>query len=217
MKILLLSSDQSIAMQLTNAGHLVAQMQDGTSAFTRACDEQFDLLVLDTDAKMIGGFEIARRLKELDLFAPTIFISDRTDIATIAQAFAIGCKDYIKKPFFAKELELRINSIMNDGKIKPEIHTILNRHYSFDKQKNELLYNGEMVKLTRKQIQIVKLLVKHSPSIVDFDMFREVVWLGEPIDNPTIRAEISRFNRSLKNGFIKNIRGVGYKIDKYKL
>ncbi|MCI0501582.1 MAG: helix-turn-helix domain-containing protein, partial [Epsilonproteobacteria bacterium] len=41
------------------------------------------------------------------------------------------------------------------------------------------------------------------------------IWDGEPIDNPTIRAEMSRLNKSLKDDFIKNIRGLGYKIDRY--
>ena len=51
--------------------------------------------------------------------------------------------------------------------------------------------------------------------IVDFERFREDIWDAEDIDNPTIRAEISRLKKALKEDFIKNIRGLGYKIDRY--
>lgn len=51
--------------------------------------------------------------------------------------------------------------------------------------------------------------------IVDFERFRIDVWDAEDIDNPTIRAEISRLKKSLKEDFIKNIRGLGYKIDRF--
>ena len=51
--------------------------------------------------------------------------------------------------------------------------------------------------------------------IVDFDRFRVDGWDAENNDNPTIRAQISRLKKSLKEDFIKNIRGLGYKIDRY--
>ncbi len=51
--------------------------------------------------------------------------------------------------------------------------------------------------------------------IVDFERFRIDIWGGEDIDNPTIRAEISRLKKALKEDFIKNIRGLGYKIDRF--
>ena len=51
--------------------------------------------------------------------------------------------------------------------------------------------------------------------IVDFERFRLDVWNADFIDNPTIRAEIARLKKSLKEDFIKNIRGLGYKINRY--
>ena len=51
--------------------------------------------------------------------------------------------------------------------------------------------------------------------VVDFDKFRSYVWNHEPVDNATIRAEISRFRKTLKEDFILNVKGIGYKIEKY--
>lgn len=59
------------------------------------------------------------------------------------------------------------------------------------------------------------LLCENMGVVVDFDKFRTYVWNDEPIDNPSIRAEISRLRKLLKEDFIINLKGVGYKIDKY--
>jgi two-component system OmpR family response regulator len=69
--------------------------------------------------------------------------------------------------------------------------------------------------LTKKQLEIIHILALNINMIVDFERFRMDIWDGENIDNPTIRAEISRLKKALKEDFIKNIRGLGYKIDRY--
>jgi DNA-binding winged helix-turn-helix (wHTH) protein len=51
--------------------------------------------------------------------------------------------------------------------------------------------------------------------VLSFDKFRSYVWNHEPVDNATIRAEISRLRRVLKEDFIENIKGVGYKIERF--
>ena len=92
---------------------------------------------------------------------------------------------------------------------------LLSKKYYFSKDEKVLFYNNSSQTLTKKQLQILTLLCENIGVIVDFEKFRSYVWNDEPVDNATIRAEISRFRKSLKEDFISNIKGVGYKIDKY--
>lgn len=94
-------------------------------------------------------------------------------------------------------------------------HIRFSENYSYSKDKQTLYFNGEPQNLTKKQLEIIHILALNINMIVDFERFRVDVWDAENIDNPTIRAEISRLKKSLKEDFIKNIRGLGYKIDRY--
>jgi DNA-binding response OmpR family regulator len=62
-------------------------------------------------------------------------------------------------------------------------------------------------------LQIIDLLARNRGRVVDFDQFRNYVWDEEYVDNATIRAEVSRLKKSLKEDFIQNIRALGYMID----
>jgi DNA-binding response OmpR family regulator len=67
--------------------------------------------------------------------------------------------------------------------------------------------------LSKRQLQIIDLLARNRGRVVDFDQFRNYVWDEEYVDNATIRAEVSRLKKSLKEDFIQNIRALGYMID----
>ena len=137
------------------------------------------------------------------------------DIEDIERGFSLGCSDYLKKPFHLKELALRIQKIEKDNLLKKQNHIRFSKNYSYDKKNRIIFFDSIPQKMTKKQLQIIDLLASNIGIIVDFNKFRTYVWDGEDIDNPTIRAEIHRLKNSLKDDFIINIRGLGYKIDKF--
>lgn len=216
MKIFLLEDEiilcDSIHRYLTKLGHDVLCCYDGKEALTILQQQSFDLLVLDINVPQINGFEILDTLQKDHNYTPTIFISALTDIEDITKAFELGCKDYIKKPFHLKELELRIEKISSS--IENRKHIVLSKNYSYSIEKKTLYFDDTPVELTKRQLQIIDLLARNRGLVVNYDMFREFVYDDEFVDNPTIRAEISRLKKILKEDFIINIRGLGYKIAK---
>lgn len=216
MKILLLDDDvmlnRAITRYLQQTGHEVRTVRDGANCL-RILDEEkgFDLLILDINVPDIDGFEILERLHNKNIIIPTIYISALIDIEDISRAYELGCYDYLKKPFHLKELTFRINKIMQ-SQILPKKDKKLSNTYSFNPNKLTLLYNNESQNLPKRQIQIVQLLAKFKNSVVNYDMFREFVWSDE-VDNATIRAEVNRLKKALKEDFITNVRGVGYIIE----
>ncbi|BAF69641.1 response regulator transcription factor [Nitratiruptor sp. SB155-2] len=214
MKILLMEDEiilcDSIERYLEKIGHQVTTAYDGEQAFELIQQSSFDLLILDINVPNIDGFTLMELLKEHKRYTPVIFISSLTDIEDITKGFELGCKDYIKKPFHLKELELRIEKLA----IQDKSHVVLSKSYSYSFEQKTLYFNNTPVTLTKRQQQIIELLAKNRGIVVDYDMFREYVYTEEFVDNPTIRAEISRLKKLLCEDFIQNIRGVGYKIDK---
>lgn len=219
MKILLLEDEfmlrTSIEEYLLSLNHQIVGFNNGEKALEGIKNHSYDLLVLDINVPKLNGLNLLNELNKLEIVIPTIFISANIDIEDISKAFDLGACDYLKKPFHLKELGIRIERIKKEQKIKSVQHMLLSNKYYFSKQEQILFYNNNSVTLTKKQLQILTLLCENIGIVVDFEKFRSYVWNNEPVDNATIRAEISRFRKSLKEDFISNIKGVGYKINKY--
>jgi len=217
MKILLLEDDsmlnEMISEYLNSTGHVVKNSTTGQECMELLEEEKFDLLILDINLPDINGFTILEKLHEQKRMIPTIYISALIDIEDIQRAFDIGCHDYLKKPFHLKELTIRINKILKTT-IVPQRHKRLSKNYSYDSETMTLLFNNEPHILPKRQIQIIELLAHNRSIVVQYDMFRDYVWNDDYIDNATIRAEVNRVKKVLKEDFIKNIRGSGYMIER---
>lgn len=215
MKILLLEDDimlnRAIKHYLESTGHVVISTIDGNGCLETLSKEKFDLLVFDINVPDVDGLSILEKLHEQKKMVPTIFISALIDIEDITRAFDIGCHDYLKKPFHLKELTLRINKILKTRQV-PQVHKRLSASYSYDAENMVLYFDNEPQILPKKHIQIIDLLSANRSLICHYDMFRDYVWNDDEIDNATIRAEINRVKKALKEDFIINIRGIGYMV-----
>ncbi|MDD2829590.1 MAG: response regulator transcription factor [Sulfuricurvum sp.] len=215
MKILLLEDDimlnRAIKHYLESTGHIVVSTIDGNGCLETLSKEQFDLLVFDINVPDIDGLSILEKLHEQKKMVPTIFISALIDIEDITRAFDIGCHDYLKKPFHLKELTLRINKILKT-RLVPQVHKRLSASYSYDSENMVLYFDNEPQILPKKHIQIIDLLSANRSLVCHYDMFRDYVWNDDEIDNATIRAEVNRVKKALKEDFIINIRGIGYMV-----
>lgn len=218
MKILLLEDEimlnNSVCEYLSNMGHIVYGIIDGKEALD-IIDDSFDLLIFDINVPGIDGFELLQKLNDKKFTIPVIYTSALVDMEDIAKGYDLGAVEYMKKPFHLEELGIKINQIIKREQKSHLNHIMFSKNYSYSKLDKTLYYQGEPQDLTKKQLDIIHILALNINMIVDFERFRMDVWDGELIDNPTIRAEISRLNKALKEDFIKNVRGLGYKIEKY--
>ena len=212
MKILLLEDDlllnEAITQYLTTTGHAVISARDGNAALKILNEKEFDLLVFDINVPGIDGLTLLEKMHEQKRMIPTIYISALIDIEDISKAFDLGCCDYLKKPFHLKELNLRIKKTG----VVPTRHKRLSKHYSFDEENITLYFNNEPHILSNRQLKIIELLSKNRSLVVNYDMFRTYAYNDESIDNATIRAEVNRVKKEVKEDFIINIRSIGYMI-----
>jgi DNA-binding response OmpR family regulator len=217
MKILLLEDEvmlnESICEYLESDGHQVESFFDGLEALDAIKKNSFDLLVLDITVPNLDGLSFLEKIHSLKIHVPVIYISALVDIEDISRAYNLGCNDYLKKPFHLKELSLRVDRV-NVFNNAPRIHLRLSKNYSYDQEHSTLLFNQEPQTLTKRQSQIIDLLSRNRGRVVDFEQFQTYVWSEQMVDNATIRAEINRLKKFLKEDVIINVRGMGYMIDK---
>ncbi len=219
MKILLLEDDMllsdAIEKYLITTGHSVESFKSGDDAYDALQEANYDLLVLDINVPGIDGLTLLERLHEKKIQIPTIFISALVDIEDISRAYDLGCYDYLKKPFHLKELNIKINKILQ-GRHIPTEHLRLSKNYSYDMQGSILRFRNEVQVLSSRRQQIIRLMISNRSRVVSYDMFRNYVWSDTYVDDATIRAEVNRLKKILKEDIIINVRAIGYMIDRPK-
>jgi len=217
MKILLLEDElmlnESICEFLEAQGHIVNTFVDGLDALESIKGCAYDLLILDINVPGMDGLSFLEKIHDLKIHSPAIYISALVDIEDISRAYDLGCYDYLKKPFHLKELALRIDRVKLSNDV-PRVHLRISKYYSYDQEHSLLLFNNEPQTLTKRQSQIIDLLARNRGMVVDFEQFSEYIWTEAFVDNATIRAEVNRLKKTLKEDVILNIRGMGYMIEK---
>jgi len=215
MKILLLEDDmllnEAILKFLTLKGHNVDPLFNGEEALEIIKNTCYDLLILDINVPKLSGLAMLEILHNDKIQIPTIFISAIIDIDDISHAFELGCHDYLKKPFHLKELDLRIDKLLHSAFL-PKNHLRLSLNYSLDVEKEILTFKGEAQTLSARHLKIIILLANNRNRVVDYYLFQEYVWDNIEVETPTIRAEINRLKKLLKEDIIVNIRNMGYMV-----
>jgi len=216
MKIVLAEDDDVLKEIITDflkyEGYFVESFADGKKTYEYLQKEKFDILILDINLPNIDGLSILEKLHKQKISPPTIIISGINDIEYITKAYELECFDYIKKPFYLQELLIKIKRLENQLNPNQKTFITLSRQYIFDVQNDELLFNNSPQIISHMHKKIIKLLALNKKRTVTFERLQDIVWDGM-VDKATIRAEISRLKKSLKEDFIKNIRGVGYIIE----
>ncbi|GIU00644.1 two-component response regulator [Sulfurovum sp. TSL6] len=218
MKVLLLEDELmlqgAIKEYLSDTGFEVTAFEDGQEAYENISSNSYDLFIFDINTPSMDGLSLLDTLQKEKIYVPTIFISAITEIEQISQAYALGCYDYLKKPFHLKELSLHIERLLKMADIRAKSFIKISKMYSYDAENQSLLFDGEEQLLTQKQLQIMDLFAKNINKVVDFEMLRHYAWDDSPVDNAIIRAEIHRLRQVLKEDLITTLKGVGYTLSK---
>lgn len=218
MKVLLLEDElmlqSAIKEYLTDTGYEVTAFEDGQEAYDNISNNSYDLFIFDINTPTMDGLSLLDTLQKEKIYVPTIFISAITEIEQISKAYALGCYDYLKKPFHLKELSLHIERLLKIANIREKSFIKISKMYCYDSENQCLLFDGEEQHLTHKQAQIIDVLAKNINKVVDFEMLRHYAWDDSPIDNAIMRAEVHRVRKVLKEDLIKTLKGVGYTLSK---
>ena len=205
-KILLLEDDhillETVEELLEIHDYKVDIAQNGDEVLDLTFNNNYALYIFDINVPKINGFKLIELLRKADDFTPVIYISALTDIKSITTGFSLGAVDYLKKPFHPQELILRVKNILNQKK---------NTEYkNIQFQNNRIFKNGNEIILTNIQHNIFVLLIQNIGRVVKNNEFYEV--LGNDSNN-ALRFHINRLRKILEID-IKNIRGVGYILEK---
>src|SRR5665648_514899 len=102
----------AIKEYLIDTGYEVTAFEDGKEAYDTILVNSYDLFIFDINTPGMDGLSLLDVLQKEKIYVPTVFISAMTEIEQISKAYALGCYDYLKKPFHLKELTLHIDRLL---------------------------------------------------------------------------------------------------------
>ena len=208
-KILLLEDDYELAETLQElleeAGYNVDMVHTGNDAVDASYDNKYDLYVFDINVPDLSGIELLESLRQADDATPTIFISALVDLNTIAKGFEVGADDYIKKPFYPEELLIRVKA-----KLAAVTKDIVYNNLRYSPEKRELYIDEKLVALGEVQECLCDIFMHNIGQVLDKTILMDC--LVHPSDT-ALRVAINKLKQT--TGLeIKNVRGVGYILEK---
>ena len=172
-----------------------------------------NMVITDVFMPISDGLDMTRYIKEISKDTPVIVLSAHSEKEALLKAIDVGVDKYLIKPIMADDL---LKTIENVAKSKIETANIIQvaNGYSFNKIKRVLIRDGVEISLTKKELAFISLLIKRLGTLVLHDEIKSVVWVGESVTEAAIRTFVKRVRDKVGNNFIKNVPGLGYKIDR---
>ncbi len=174
----------------------------------------YDLFVLDVMMGHMSGFRLAEKIrKENGLSTPIIFLTARDTENDRITGFNLGADDYLTKPFSVRELMARVKAILR--RTAPSRMTMETAAGSFllDTENNLILSEGKTLDLTRKEYDILSLLIRNEGKIFPRNEILARVWGDDVIvTDRTVDVTIARIRKKLgeRGNMIRNKSGYGY-------
>jgi len=210
-KILVVDDEKDLCeilqFNLSKEGYEIEVAYSGEEALSKSL-AQFDLLLLDVMMGGISGFKLADKVRnELGLAVPIIFLTARETENDMLTGFNVGADDYLIKPFSIKELVARIKAILRRGKAvesKPKVITY--DSLKIDLERKLVTIKDETVLLTRKEFDILAMLVSNAGKYLSREEIMDHVWADDiivternvDVNIARLRKKIGKFGDSVK-------------------
>lgn len=215
-KILLIEDEPQIArfvqLELTHEGYDVSIAHDGRDGLEVFKAHPFDLVLLDIMLPSLNGIEVLRRIRQFSS-VPVIMLTARDSVIDKVSGLDSGADDYITKPFAIEELLARIRSMLR----KQVAHstTLTFKSLVLDLNQHMCFVNSHQVELTKKEFDLLHILLKNKNQVLTRELLLEKIW-GYEFDGSTNAIDVyvrylrAKIEEPFNEKFIHTIRGVGY-------
>ena len=208
-----------VAVNAEKAHYRIKKLYDAESLFRYLSGETPDLIILDLMLPDMDGFEVCKALKSKDRFAaiPIVMLTARDEETDKIIGLELGADDYVTKPFSPRELLARVKAVLRRNIAPaPSKTIIIDKAFTIDCEKYEVDIKGEKVDLTTTEFRILELLASRRGRVFSRESILQHLWGDEKtVIDRTIDVHIRHLREKLgpMGSLIKNMRGVGYKLD----
>lgn len=216
-KILIIEDEKNIArfleLELKHEQFETVVAYDGRAGLDLAESEPFDCILLDVMLPQLNGIEVCRRIRKTS-DVPILLITARDEVMDRVSGLDAGADDYIVKPFAIEELLARIRSILRRVQHSQMSKQLILRGLEIDVNAYEVLFENNKIELTRKEFDLLKLLVENKNHVCTRERILEAVWgFDTEVETNVVDVYIRHLRSKLQTDndpYIETVRGVGY-------
>ena len=195
----------------------------GDGALKAVTEQTPDLIVLDLNLPVLSGLEVCRIMRSRATTArvPIIMLTARTSESDRVTGLDVGADDYITKPFSLRELAARVRAVLRRGKAEPtaaqqdaDALVYRGKHLVADFDAVAISVDGEPVRLTRREFELLRYLVSNRNRVLSRDRLLERVWgYDRLVETRSVDVHVGRLRGKLRHAGrqIETVVGLGYR------
>lgn len=226
MNVLIIEDDQTLSQNISQAlkaENLTTEVvYDGLLAERMLKKTTFDCIIMDVNLPGKNGFDLCSEFRRYNTATPVIMLTAFAELEDKVQGFDCGADDYLTKPFYMRELLLRINSLLKRNKTNTSSsennQTFIADDITLNDAHKKVTRNGQEISLTPREYQILfRLMEKNGEIVSKADLIKEI-W-GNSFDANTNTIEVyikflrNKLDKPFNKNTIKTKVGYGYFLD----
>jgi len=223
-RVLLAEDDRNLGNLLRNyleaKGYSTFLCVNGEEATEMFSQKEFDFCILDIMMPVKDGFTVASEIRSVNKKVPILFLTAKALQEDKLKGFEAGADDYITKPFSMEELLMRMQAILRRTEEAPRTVPPDNIFslggYTFDYNRQALIFRNKEQKLTSKEAGLLKLLCVHANEVLDRSTALKEIWHDDSYFNArSMDVYIVKLRKYLKSDprvELINVHGIGFKL-----
>lgn len=224
MKILIIEDDptlnQNISQAIEAENWISESVFDGQLAERILKRSKFDCIIMDINLPGINGFELCKSFRTFNTSTPVLMLTAFSELEDKVKGFDCGADDYLTKPFFMRELILRIQSLLKRSHPeKAKEHEIITAgDIRIDQVQKRVFRKDKELSLTPREYEILLILCQNIGEVISKNQLMEKIW-GTAFDTNTNTIEVyinflrNKVDKPFGKNSIKTKVGYGYYVD----
>lgn len=218
MRVLLVEDDHMIGeatvQALKDAAYAVDWVRDGVSAFDAVETGEYELVILDLGLPRQDGLTVLERMRSRGDSTPVLIVTARDGVDDRIRGLDRGADDYLVKPFAAGELLARMRAVTRrkSGQASP---VMTNGSLLLDPVTKEAVCGERRCRLSAREFSLLQALLIRPGAILSRDELETRIYgWNEEVESNAVEFLIHAVRKKLGGEVIRNIRGVGWMVDK---
>ncbi len=212
---------QALSSGLSQEGFAVECAADGHEALKLFHRVHPDLVLVDVMLPDQSGVELCQRMRALAP-VPIIMVTAKDSEVDVVLGLELGASDYVAKPFRLRELVARMRAVLRRGGVSnllPHDDVVQAGPIRLDNGRREVTVDGQVVELSRKEFDLLALLMSHAGQVVTRDRCIDRLWWDQDLaDTRTLDTHMKRLRRKIERDpanprHLVTVRGVGFRFE----